>query len=60
MGRLRAALDYGQLDEIMSSSMHSYLENIQRQCGQIHTAIYQTYISYPVDVALMSGGASQA
>jgi uncharacterized alpha-E superfamily protein len=60
VGRLRAALDYDQLDEIMSSSMHSYLENIQRQCAQIHTAIYQTYISYPVDVALMSRGASQA
>jgi len=60
VGRLRAALDYDQLDEIMSGSMHGYLENIQRQCAQIHTAIYQTYISYPFDVALMSRGASQA
>ncbi len=59
-GRLRAALDYDQLDEIMSGSMHSYLENIQRQCAQIHTAIYQAYISYPVDVAIMARGASQA
>lgn len=51
-GRLRAALDYAQIDEIMSSDMHSYLENIQRQCGQIHTAIYQVYIAYPIDVVL--------
>ena len=59
-GRLRAALDYDQIDEIMSGDMHAYLENIQRQCAQIHAAIYQTYISYPIDVAITSRGASQA
>lgn len=51
-GRLRATLDYAHIDEFMGSDMHSYLENIQRQCGQIHAAIYQVYIAYPIDVAL--------
>jgi uncharacterized alpha-E superfamily protein len=51
-GRLRAALDYDQIDEIMNGSLHSYFENIQRQCAQIHTAVYQVYISYPIDVVL--------
>src|SRR6266536_877024 len=59
-GRLRAALDYDQIEEIMSSGMHAYLENIQRQCAQIHSAIYQAYVVYPIDVALMARGAAQA
>lgn len=53
-GRLRAALEYDQIDEIMSDDPHAYLENIQHQCGQIHNAIYQVYIAYPIDVALTS------
>ena len=59
-GRLRAALDYDQVDEIMIGNVHAYLENIQRQCGQIHSAIHQVYIAYPIDAALSSRGASQA
>ncbi len=53
-GRLRASLDYDQIDEIMGGSLHSYLENIQFQCRQINDAIYQVYITYPIDVALTS------
>ena len=59
-GRLRAALDYDQIEEIMSSNLHAYLENIQRQCTHINNAIYQAYIAYPIDVALSTRGASQA
>ncbi len=51
-GRLRATLDYGQVDEIMADSLHDYLADVRRQCAQIHTAIYQTYISYPIEAAL--------
>ncbi len=58
-GRLRASLDYDQIEDIMQD-IHSYLENIQQQCTQIHKAIYQTYIVYPVDVALISEGAAQS
>jgi uncharacterized alpha-E superfamily protein len=50
-GRLRANLDYGQVDEILLD-FHAYLEQIQRQCGQIHSAIYNAYVSYPADAAL--------
>ncbi|HEV2662304.1 MAG TPA: alpha-E domain-containing protein, partial [Ktedonobacteraceae bacterium] len=39
-GRLRASLDYDQIEDIMQD-IHSYLENIQQQCTQIHKAIYQ-------------------
>jgi uncharacterized alpha-E superfamily protein len=58
-GRLRAALDYDQIEDIMSD-MHTYLENIKRQCTQIHNAIYQVYVVYPIDVALVARGAGQA
>jgi uncharacterized alpha-E superfamily protein len=46
VGRLHASLDYGQVDEILSDNPHAYLSGIGRQCAQIHTALYQTYIAY--------------
>jgi len=59
-GRLHAALDYDQIEEILNGDMHEYLENIQRQCALIHSGIYQAYIAYPIEVALTSRGAAQA
>jgi uncharacterized alpha-E superfamily protein len=55
-GRLRAALSFGQIDEIMGSGLRPYLNDIQRQCAQIHTAIYQQYVAYPIEAALSSEG----
>jgi uncharacterized alpha-E superfamily protein len=51
-GRLHASLDYAQVDEILADNPHAYLENIGKQCEQIHTAIYQAYIAYPIESAL--------
>lgn len=51
-GRLHASLDYGQVDEILSDDPHSYLTGIAKHCAQIHTAVYQSYIGYPVETAL--------
>jgi uncharacterized alpha-E superfamily protein len=48
-GRLRAVLDYGQIDEIVDSGLQVYLDDVQAQCAQIHSALYQTYIAYPID-----------
>jgi uncharacterized alpha-E superfamily protein len=53
-GRLRASLDYSQIDEIMADSLQSYVVGIRRQCEQVHTALYQTYISYPIESAISS------
>lgn len=53
-GRLRAALGFGQIDEIMEDGLRAYLDDIRRQCAQIHAAIQQTYVAYPVDAALAS------
>jgi uncharacterized alpha-E superfamily protein len=51
-GRLQASLDYGQVDEILSESLHAYLEGISRQCALIHTALHQSYIGYPIESAI--------
>jgi uncharacterized alpha-E superfamily protein len=59
-GRLRATLDYDQIEEILSGDIHEYLESIQRQCALIHSGIYQVYIAYPIEVALTSRGAAQS
>jgi uncharacterized alpha-E superfamily protein len=51
-GRLHASLDYGQVDEILSEDPHVYLETIARHCSQIHAAVYQSYVMYPIESAL--------
>ncbi len=51
-GRLQAALDYGQVDEIMAAGLRPYLTNIRSQCEQIDAAVYQNYINYPIETAL--------
>jgi uncharacterized alpha-E superfamily protein len=51
-GRLRATLGFGQIDEIMTGGLEAYLHEILRQCGQVNSALYQTYISYPIEAAL--------
>jgi uncharacterized alpha-E superfamily protein len=58
-GRLRAGLDYSQIDEVMDN-IHGYLDNVQRQCTQIHNALSQAYVAYPIDVLLIAGGAARA
>jgi len=51
-GRMQSTLAFGQIDEIMSGGLHSYLDSVRRQCTQIHSALYQTYIAYPIEAAL--------
>jgi uncharacterized alpha-E superfamily protein len=51
-GRMRSTLRFGQIDEIMGSGLSAYLETVRRQCGQVHGALHQTYITYPIEAAL--------
>jgi len=51
-GRMQATLAFGQIDEIMTAGLHAYLDTVRRQCTQLHSALYQTYIAYPVAAAL--------
>lgn len=52
VGRLKASLEYDQIDEVLASDLHIYLEDVLRQCNQIHNMIYQAYINYSVDQKL--------
>jgi uncharacterized alpha-E superfamily protein len=51
-GRLKAALSFSQIDEVIAGGMNQYLDNITLQCGQIHAALYQVYIHYPIESAV--------
>jgi uncharacterized alpha-E superfamily protein len=53
-GRMQATLAFGQIDEIMISGLQAYLETVLRQCAQAHSALYQTYITYPIEAALQA------
>jgi len=53
-GRLRAMLDFSQVDEIMSSGIQGYLDEVRRQCAQVHAAIQQIYFDYPVDASMVA------
>lgn len=53
-GRLLASLEFGQIDEILADDLPGYLSSIRQECEHIHTALYQTYIRYPVAAALAS------
>jgi uncharacterized alpha-E superfamily protein len=53
-GRMQATLAFGQIDEIIGAGLHAYLETVLRQCSQAHSALYQTYITYPIEAALQA------
>ena len=52
IGRLKARLDYDEIDEVLVSDLQGYLEHVESQCLQIHDIVYQTYIDYPADQRL--------
>lgn len=53
-GRLRANLDYSQLEDVSARGIHSYLIDVHAQAAEIHDSIYETYMNYPVDAYLAS------
>lgn len=52
VGRLRAELQFASIEEIMGDGFHGYLDNVQKRCGDIHNALQQIYIAYPVNSAI--------
>lgn len=47
-GRLQSFLRFSQIDEITDDGLDQFLQNINAQCLEIHEAVYQVYISFPV------------
>ena len=48
-GRLKAGLDYGQVDELMAGDIDGFLRNIQTSCKHIHQSVFDAFIGYSVD-----------
>ena len=51
-GRLKASVDFGQIDELIGGSMDTFLVNITVQCEQIHDAVDAAYIAYDAEAVL--------
>jgi uncharacterized alpha-E superfamily protein len=51
-GRLRAQLNFSQIEEIMDEGMHTYLQSVRKECGEIHTTIRDIYFDYSVEAEL--------
>jgi uncharacterized alpha-E superfamily protein len=51
-GRLKAAVDFGQVEDLMGGTIVGFLADITRQCEQIHDAVHVSYISYGAETVL--------
>jgi uncharacterized alpha-E superfamily protein len=51
-GRLKAQLDYGQVEELLAGDIDGFLQGIQTSCKQIHQSMYDAFIGYGVDELL--------
>ena len=51
-GRLKAGMDFGQIDELMGGGIDVFLANIVAQCEQIHEAVFAAYITYDAETVL--------
>jgi uncharacterized alpha-E superfamily protein len=67
IGRLRAELDYGNMDDIISSGLHEYIDGFQRQLNSLGEAIAETFFATPaqhgephVTLTRSNSGRSQA
>jgi len=51
-GRLKASVDFTQIEDLMSGSIAPFLADITRQCEQIHDSVYASYIAYGAETVL--------
>jgi uncharacterized alpha-E superfamily protein len=53
IGRLRSMVAYVQIGEIIAG-LHKYLAAIIEQCRELHAAVHDLYIEYPIEVAFQN------
>ncbi|MEW6280360.1 MAG: alpha-E domain-containing protein [Candidatus Eremiobacterota bacterium] len=51
-GRLVSQLRFGTLEEVLESGLGPFLHDIRSRLVEIHDAVYQAYIAYPIEQAL--------
>lgn len=54
IGRLRSAVTYVQIGEVIRGDLHQYLAAIMEGCRDLHAAVHEVYIEYPIEVAFES------
>ncbi|MFL5295352.1 MAG: alpha-E domain-containing protein [Phenylobacterium sp.] len=47
--RLRARLQYADIDEIQSGGASAFLGAVLDECAAVHRAIYETFVAYPLE-----------
>lgn len=52
VGLLRSSLAYTQIEELLSGDLGGFLKRITEQCAELHRAVYDVYIEYPITTAL--------
>ena len=50
IGRLRSMVAYVQIGDVIGG-LHKYLGGIIEQCRDLHAAVHEVYIEYPIEVA---------
>jgi uncharacterized alpha-E superfamily protein len=53
IGRLQSMVAYVQVDEIIAE-LHKYLVAITEQCRELHAAVHELYIEYPIEGAFQN------
>jgi uncharacterized alpha-E superfamily protein len=53
IGRLRSMVAYVQIGDVIRG-LHKYLAGIIEQCRELHAAVHEVYIEYPIEVAFES------
>jgi uncharacterized alpha-E superfamily protein len=51
-GRLKASVDFGQIDELIGGTIDGFLASVSSQCEQIHEAVYTAYVAYDAEAVL--------
>jgi uncharacterized alpha-E superfamily protein len=52
IGHLRSSLAYAQIEEIIEGDLHTYLCGVIDHCRDLHHALHELYIDYPIMSAL--------
>ena len=48
-GRLRARLQYADIDEVQAGGPTAFLGAVLDECAAVHSAIYETFVAYPLE-----------
>ncbi len=51
-GRLKAAVDFGQFDDLDDVSIDKFLADISKHCEEIHNAVFSAYVVYDAEAVL--------